>query len=120
MIYVIIGIVSGVISGLGIGGGTILIPALIFFLDIEQKLAQQMNLIYFIPTAIMALVIHAKSGNIEKKPLPKLITLGIIGAIIGSFIGIRIDNNVLKKMFGGFLLIMGIIEFKKCEKSYKE
>ena len=66
MIWVIvIGIVSGMISGMGIGGGTILIPALLFLQDMNQQQAQGINLIYFIPTAVIALITHIKNKNIE-------------------------------------------------------
>ncbi|MDR1913813.1 MAG: TSUP family transporter, partial [Clostridiales bacterium] len=71
--YVIIGLLSGIISGMGIGGGTILIPALCILYDTQQQTAQNINLIYFIPTAIIALITHVKQGNIEKKPLPPII-----------------------------------------------
>lgn len=112
-----IGLFSGIISGMGIGGGAILIPALCIFLDMEQKMAQNINLIYFIPTALIALVTHCKNGNIEKKGLTKIILFGFIGAFLGSFLAIKLDNNILRKIFGVFLLIMGILEiFKKGKK----
>ena len=56
----LIGFLSGIISGMGIGGGTILIPALLFLTDITQQQAQGINLIYFIPTALTALMTHQK------------------------------------------------------------
>lgn len=110
-----IGILSGIISGMGIGGGAILIPCLSIFFGFDQKLAQNINLIYFIPTAMIALFIHSKNDNIEKKGLLKIILFGIVGAIIGSIIAINMDSQVLKKFFGIFLLFMGINEiFKRC------
>lgn len=60
MLTVIIGFLSGIISGMGIGGGAILIPALILTYGIEQKLAQGINLVYFLPTAVIALIVHIK------------------------------------------------------------
>ena len=84
-LLIIIGFLSGIISGMGIGGGTILIPALSIFFDYEQHTAQNFNLIYFIPTAIIALFTHAKSGNIEKKGLFKIILFGLVGAGAGAF-----------------------------------
>ncbi|MGN0134608.1 MAG: TSUP family transporter, partial [Anaerotignum sp.] len=60
-----IGFFSGIISGMGIGGGTILIPALLFLTGIDQHQAQGVNLIYFIPTAITALITHQKKGNLS-------------------------------------------------------
>ncbi len=116
---VIIGFLSGIISGMGIGGGTILIPALSIFFNYEQHTAQNFNLIYFIPTAIIALFTHAKSGNIEKTVLWKIVLFGLIGAGIGAFAAINMEADILRKCFGGFLLIMGILEIFKKEKKLK-
>ncbi len=113
ILLISIGFASGIISGMGIGGGTILIPALTLLAAINQHQSQNINLIFFIPTAIIALITHFKEKNIETKILLKIILFGIIGAIIGSCIAVRIDSTILKKMFGGFLLIMGAIEFFK-------
>jgi len=113
IIYVLIGIVAGVISGLGIGGGTLLIPALTLFYGLSQQQAQSVNLIYFIPTAIMALISHFKSGNVEKGPVKKLIIFGVIGAILGAVVAVRMNPEILRRLFGGFLLVMGIYEFRR-------
>ncbi|MCI8805346.1 MAG: sulfite exporter TauE/SafE family protein [Clostridiales bacterium] len=115
-LLIIIGFLSGIISGMGIGGGTILIPALSIFFDYEQHTAQNFNLIYFIPTAIIALFTHAKSGNIEKKGLFKIILFGLVGAGAGAFLAVNMKADILRKCFGGFLFIMGISEIFKKEK----
>ena len=107
------GILSGVISGMGIGGGIVLIPVLCIFMDMKQQAAQNINLIYFIPTAIVALYTHIKNRNIEKTALFQIIITGIAGAVIGSLIAVNIDSGLLRKMFGFFLLFMGILEFLK-------
>lgn len=108
-----IGLLSGIVSGLGIGGGTILIPALILLYDLEQQTAQNINLIYFIPTALIALVSHMKQGNVEKKLVRPLVLYGIAGAIAGAFLAVRMESALLRKIFGGFLFAMGIYEFFK-------
>lgn len=108
--YFIIGLTAGIISGMGIGGGTILIPALDIFFNIEQQIAQSINLIYFIPTAICAVIIHIKNKNIEKKFFWKIIFTAIVGSFLGSLIAIKIKATVLKRIFGLFLLVIGIIE----------
>ena len=105
------GLFSGIISGMGIGGGTILIPAITFLSDVTQKQAQSVNLICFLPTAAISIYIHSKNKSIEKQILKPLILFGIIGAIIGSFTAIYIDNVLLKKAFGFFLLFMSAKEF---------
>lgn len=111
---ILIGLISGIISGMGIGGGAILIPALTMFMDIDQKMAQNINLVYYIPTALIALITHAKNKNIEKNGLFPIIIFGVLGAILGSLLATSIDSNSLKKIFGYFLLFMGLREiFKK-------
>lgn len=113
ILYILIGFVSGIISGMGIGGGAILIPSLTIFFGMSQHMAQSTNLIYFIPTAIIALITHNKSNNLQKNIMPKLIIFGIIGTIIGSLIAIKTTPELLKSCFGYFLIGMGSLEFFK-------
>ncbi|MCF6466483.1 sulfite exporter TauE/SafE family protein [Clostridium sp. Cult2] len=109
----IIGFLSGIISGMGIGGGAILIPSLVFFGSLKQQEAQGINLIVFIPVAIVALVIHIKEKNIDFKYAKWIILGGIGGAVIGSMLAIKTNPNSLRKYFGLFLLLIGIYEFFK-------
>lgn len=113
MMMVAIGFLSGIISGMGIGGGTILIPALVFLEGMGQQEVQIINLIYFIPTALIALYFHNKNNLIEKKILKPIILTGFIGAVVGSFIATSLDGDILRKIFGVFLSIMGIVEIRK-------
>ncbi|WP_310444834.1 TSUP family transporter [Tissierella sp.] len=116
MILGLIGFLSGIISGMGIGGGTILIPSLVIFYSLEQQKAQGVNLMVFLPVAIVALITHYKKGNIDFSFAKLIILGGIGGAIIGSFIALKIDPLKLRKYFGFFLLVVGAIElFKKKE-----
>ncbi|KPU27995.1 permease [Caloranaerobacter sp. TR13] len=111
MILFIIGLFSGIISGLGIGGGTILIPGLILFTTLTQHEAQGINLLVFIPTAITALFIHFYNRNILLKIAFPIIITGLIGAFVGSTIAININPKMLRKFFAIFLFLMGIYEF---------
>jgi len=111
--YVLAGFASGIISGMGIGGGAILIPALTIFLGMGQQEAQHINLLYFIPTAALALRVHYKNGNIEKKGLLPLILWGSITAIAGALIAVKIDANLLRRGFAIFLLFMAAYELWK-------
>jgi len=111
LIYALIGITAGVISGMGIGGGALLIPALTFFLGYSQQNAQGLNLLFFLPTAIVAVITHHKQDNIEAKLLLKLIIPGVLFAIAGALLAVRIDSHLLRRLFGGFLLIVGVSEF---------
>jgi len=110
MLVFIVSIFSGIISGMGIGGGTILIPALIILFNTKQHIAQSVNLLSFIPIAVVALLTHIKNNNVEKKLSIKLIIAGIIGAIAGASLASTFSSTMLKKIFGIFLLIMGIYE----------
>ena len=120
MILFVIGLLSGLISGMGIGGGTVLIPALTIFVGMSQHSAQSINLIYFIPTAIAALVIHIRNKRIRKELLWFLIGGGVVGSVIGSFVAISLDAVLLRKLFGVFLFYMGITEIRKNKKKIKE
>jgi uncharacterized membrane protein YfcA len=111
--YVLVGLASGIVSGMGIGGGAILIPALTIFLDIGQQKAQNINLLYFIPTALIALRVHKKEDNIEKTGLLPLILWAIPGAVTGAIIAVKIDANFLRKGFAIFLLAMAAYELTK-------
>ena len=110
-----IGFLSGIISGMGIGGGTILIPSLIFFTKLTQQQAQGMNLIVFIPVALVALIIHYKENNIEFNYTKWIILGGVVGSIIGSLIALNIESSSLRRYFGFFLLFVGIYELTKKE-----
>ena len=106
----LIGVISGIISGMGIGGGAILIPTLLFFTDLSQQEVQGINLIVFIPVAIAALIVHIKEKNVDFKLAFWIIISGIVGAILGSKIALKIDSNVLRKLFAIFLLFIGLYE----------
>ena len=117
--YVLAGLASGIVSGMGIGGGAILIPALTIFLGLEQQAAQKINLLYFLPTAAIALRTHAKNGSIEKSGLLHLTLYGLIGAGVGAFVAVQIDGGYLRKGFAAFLLLMATYEIVKGYKKWK-
>ena len=107
----LVGLGSGVISGMGIGGGTLLIPALAILYGIGQQQAQTINLLYFIPTAIVALITHKAKGNIEKNHIFSLVIFGAVGALLGALAANWLEGVWLRRMFGGFLLVMAVFEF---------
>lgn len=113
MILTLIGFFAGIIGGMGMGGGTILIPALILFANIDPKMAQSINLLSSIPMTIFALIIHIKNKNVVFSLVIPIAVFGVLGAIFGSFIANYLSSQILKKAFGIFLLIIGCIEVKK-------
>lgn len=109
----IIGLLSGIISGMGIGGGSILIPSLVLFANLVQQQAQSINLIVFIPVAIAALIVHIREKNIIFKFTKWIVLGGILGAILGSIVAMRINPDTLRKFFAFFLLFIGLYELIK-------
>lgn len=110
IVYILIGFFSGIIGGMGVGGGAILIPLIRFFADVNQTTAQSINLLYFIPTAIAAVIIHLKHKSFSLKPLIPLIISSIVGGLLGSMIAVRMPSAILGKLFGGFLIILAFRE----------
>ena len=108
---IIAGLCSGVIAGMGMGGGTLLIPVLTLFLGIEQKVAQSINLVVFIPTAIVALIIHFKNKLVNLKVGLIIVASGVVLSIVGALLAVNLRNDVLKVCFGVFLLAIGIFQF---------
>ena len=117
---ILIGVVSGIVSGTGMGGGTILIFLLTFMLGIEQHTAQATNLIFFIPTSIVAIIVNLKNKNIDLKLAILISIFGILGAIIGANIALSIDVSYLRKAFGVFLAVIAINEIYSIYKRYKK
>lgn len=113
MFLILIGFLSGIISGMGIGGGSILIPALVIFKGLPQAQAQGINLLVFIPIGLVAIITHARQGNIIFKYTKIVAGSGLISSIIGSILAMKISSKYLAKAFGIFLLIIGLYEFFK-------
>lgn len=113
MLIGIIGFLAGIIGGMGMGGGTILIPALVLFAGIDPKIAQSINLLSSIPMTIAALIIHIKKKNIYTQLVLPIAIFGIVGAILGSTLAEYISSDSLRRFFGVFLLIIGIFEIQK-------
>ena len=116
---ILIGMFSGIFSGVGMGGGTILIFLLTTFARLDQHIAQATNLIYFVPTAISAIIVNYKDKNIDIKLAIFISVCGIIGAVIGAMISINMNVEKLRKLFGYFLAIIAIHEIYTLFKEYK-
>lgn len=117
MISILFGLISGTVTGLGMGGGTVLILLLSNFMGLDQHIAQATNLIFFIPTSIATIIINLKNKNINKKLAVYISIFGVIGAIFGAKLAEKISSNMLRKYFAIFILIIGLIE---CYRLFKE
>lgn len=109
--YVFAGIVGGVLGGMGMGGGTALIPLLSIFYSVGQHTAQAINLVSFIPMAVVALILHFKNKLIKFDRILFIIIPGILTCVVGCYIARAITGEVLKRCFGGFLILLSIFQF---------
>lgn len=110
MIKVLFGIIAGIISGLGMGGGSILILLLSDFLNVNQKVAQATNLVFFIPTSIIATIVNVSHKRVNLKFCLLIVLFGVAGTIIGSTLATYIELKLLKKIFALFLFAIAIYE----------
>lgn len=116
---ILIGITSGTVAALGMGGGTVLILLLGIFSELDQHLIQGTNLIFFIPTSITAIYMNVKNKTINYRMATYLIVSGCIGAIIGSKLSFKFESKNLKKYFGIFLLCIAVFEIYSLVKKYR-
>lgn len=114
----LIGLISGAVSGTGMGGGTVLILLLSTIVNVDQHIAQATNLIFFIPTSISAIITNWKQKLVNKNIAIIISISGVIGAIIGAIASSKMEVNYLKKFFGIFLAIIAIFEIYSYFKQY--
>lgn len=111
ILLVLAGIAAGALGGMGMGGGTILIPVLTIFFGAEQKQAQAINLVAFIPMAIASLIVHVKNKKVETKGILWIIIPATVLSLAGSMVAQAINGEILKRIFGGFLLLLSVAQF---------
>ena len=104
------GLFSGVIGGMGMGGGAVLIIYLTVFKNMEQLRAQGINLLFFIPIALAAITIYSLKKQIKLQHVLPLAFGGVLGAFVGFLLTNFIGGNFTAKLFGGFLILLGTKE----------
>lgn len=109
-ILLILGLVAGILSGMiGIGGGIVIVPALVYFLSYTQHQAQGTVLFMFLlPIGILGVFNYYNAGHIEFKTAFIIASTFIVGSYFGSKISIAVDQNTLKKIFGVILLLVSL------------
>lgn len=107
---VLAGALCGIISGFGIGGGSILMIWMTAIIMIEQRASQAINLLYFIPTSLGALISHIRNKMIAWDIVWPAVIGGCIAAMLSSAVASSLSVNFLRKLFGLFLLTIGIKE----------
>ncbi|PCI35643.1 MAG: permease [Flavobacteriaceae bacterium] len=110
LLLIIIGLCAGILSGLvGVGGGILMVPMFLLFLGITQHNAQGLSLAVMLPpVTFLAVYNYHKQGAIDWKVAAVVSVMFIVGGYFGSKLALQIDQKLLKKIFGGFMLIVGL------------
>lgn len=116
--FVLAGVLGGVLAGMGMGGGTLTLPILVLVMGVEQITAQFANLIAFLPSGSAALLVHAKNGLIRKDNLIFMLLPSLAACVLCSFWASEANGGLLKKLFGGFLVLVAV--FSLAAKIVKE
>lgn len=109
-VILIVSTALGFLAGLGVGGGSLLILWLTFVLGTPQETARCINLLFFIPSALVSCIFRWHQGQLQLKSILPAITAGCLSAALMSWAGNHIDTLILKKLFGLLLLGIGIKE----------
>jgi uncharacterized protein len=106
----VLGIVAGMSSSLvGIGGGIIVVPALVFIFGVNQKMATGTSLLMLLPPiGILAVVNYYKAGYTDIKVACILIAGFLAGTVLGSKVALNLEESTLKRIFGLFLALMAV------------
>lgn len=110
LLPVLVGAATGILSGFGVGGGTLLLVYLTSLAGMEQTAAQSINLLYFLPAAATALPSHVRNGYVELRTALPAIAAGLVCSAAAAWIATALDVELLRKCFGVFLLYIGVRE----------
>lgn len=109
-VALIVGTLLGFLTGLGVGGGSLLILWLTLVLEMPQTAARGINLLFFLPSAAISCYLRWKQGSVTLKKILPAIFAGCAAAVVFSLISTRMDLEILRKLFGVLLLATGIRE----------
>ena len=102
------GLGASILSAWGVGGGTLLLLVMTLFLGVDQRTAQGINLLFFLPTAVSALICHARGGYLDKPTLKNAVPPAVAAALAGAWIATALDVELLRRPFGVYLLLSGV------------
>ncbi len=109
-VILLVGTLLGFLAGLGIGGGSLLILWLTMVLEMDHSMARGINLLFFLPSAAIACFFRWRQGCIPWKQILPSILCGCAAAGLFSWLSTQLDVELLKKLFGGLLLLTGLRE----------
>ena len=107
------GCLTGILSAWGVGGGTLLLLIMTLVLGVNQTTAQGINLLYFLPTAAAGLICHGKNGLLDRKLIRQTAPWGLLSAAAMAWLATSVDPAVLRRPFGVFLLVTGLMTLLK-------
>ena len=116
LISILVGSLLGFLAGLGVGGGSLLMLWLTAIVSTDYLMARSINLLFFIPCACISTLFRHKSGHLELKKLFPSILCGCAAAAFTSFFSYRMDLELIKKLFGGLLILTGLREISYNQK----
>ena len=114
LVYLLCGVLGGVLGGMGMGGGTVLIPLV---LGVPQRTAQGVNLLSFLPMSLLALAVHAKGGLLDRRGLIALIVPALLCSVLSSLAAAYLPAGMLRQGFGLFLCGLAVLIFHKSRAS---
>ncbi len=109
IISILTGLSAGILSGLlGVGGGTIIIPSLVFLMGVSQQTAQGISLLVIVPTAMIGAYGYFLKGKISLKTGLLLGSGAVVGSALGSLIAVNLQSGDLRRIFGVFMIVVGL------------
>lgn len=104
-----VGLSAGVLAGLfGVGGGVLLVPAMVIGLGYDQHLAQGTSLLVIVPTAIAGTLANRRSGLVDGQQALGVALGGMVGAVIGGSAALVLDDRTLRMLFVAYLVVIGL------------
>lgn len=105
----LIGLVSGITSGLfGVGGGVVMVPAMVYLMKLDTKVAVGTSLAVIVPTAVMGVWKHQNLGNLNWSVALSLMPTALVGGYLGARLTELVSSADLKRIFGGFIVLVGL------------
>ena len=109
MPYFLAGVAGGVMGGMGLGGGTLLIPLLTLALHVDGRVAAWLNLLTFLPMSVVALFVHTRKGLISWHDVCLFVPMAFVSAAVSSCFAPSISSAFLRKIYGCFLIAVGVV-----------
>ena len=109
-VCILVGTALGFLSGLGIGGGSLLILYLTAVLGMDQRLSQGINLLFFLPAAAVSCLFHFRQGRIDCPAALRAAGAGCVAAGLCAWAATALDIHILRSCFGMLLIITGLYE----------